>query len=207
MRTNCAFPGKLWIFIASAMCALLLCSSSAFAYEFAVKGTVLYQFDTSQDCFPLENVIVEIWDEDDVYDDLLATTHTVTGGYYNFMINDNDANGPDIYLKIKLEDHDGNVVRILSSSGGGDGAIVTYQSGVVDNYTGPEDLQIDVTIDCTTYINDDAHLYQVIYDMVTGMDFGTKTMYKVYGFTSGASTQFDPVLHSNIGEVQIATSL
>jgi len=83
--------------------------------------------------FPAHSILVEVWDEDNLGDDLLGSTYTNYDGYYDLNIDSGDAglfDEPDIYVRFTLSN---SRVRVYEPTSGNNHSFVT---GVTDNYTG-----------------------------------------------------------------------
>ena len=77
-------------------------------------GTLLWR-DNNGATHSLQMVKVELYDDNSVIDDLLATTYTNSFGYYSFVFQNNDSifdhYGSDIYVKVYAGDNNDYVVQ------------------------------------------------------------------------------------------------
>lgn len=83
--------------------------------------------------FPAHSILVEVWDDDSIGDDLLGSTYTNYDGYYSLTVDSGDAgwlDEPDIYVKFTLYN---SRVRVYEPTSGNNHAFAT---SVTNNYTG-----------------------------------------------------------------------
>jgi len=121
---------------------------------------------------PAHSIAVEVWDDDLIFDTLLASTSTNYNGYYTVTFNSDDAgwlDEPDVYVKFILQN---NRVRVYEQSSGD---TYVFATGVTNDYTGTyldygslqpadPDLQACVflhTQGCRSWVHDDNLGYDV----------------------------------------------
>ena len=177
---------------------IIVRDAPATVYCFHVSGTVDYQFKTEANYKVLKKATVEVWDEDFGADQLLALTYTNDSGEYNADVQSDDDGGPDVYVKVILEDYFGSV----EVEDGGDEEYL--ETNTYDDQT--SDITIDVWFSSATGRNDEAHLYQVLYDALKATDFGTKTMEQVHATRSGVEDDASFFETTGLAEIHVGTN-
>ena len=179
--------------------ALVACETAGAAtYQFNVSGEVDYQFKTSGTYTALNRVTVKVYNADFGEDELLATTCTNSSGEYDVQVTSDESDGPDIYVRVILEDYDSSVVEVED-----DGDEEYLESDTHDDQT--TDVTVDVSFSSSTGKNDEAHLYQVIYDALHSTNFGTKNMDQVHATRSGVEDDEAFFETTDLAEVHIGT--
>jgi len=79
--------------------------SKTSSFSVSVSGYILF-LDSENNWRPLVNCVVEIWDDDDVFDDYLGATTTNSSGYFSKNVSGSDGlfnDDIEVYLQIKAK--------------------------------------------------------------------------------------------------------